>query len=52
MQAIERLAAPLKLGGAELLPALMKLTSAFTVSAMQVQVSTLCINPKPLYNKR
>ena len=33
MQAIERVAAPLKLGGAELFPAVMKLCSAFTITS-------------------
>lgn len=33
MQAIERVAAPLKLGGAELMPALLKLGSVFTVAS-------------------
>lgn len=50
VQAIERLAAPLKLGGAELLPALMKLTSAFTVSAMQVLASFHCPSPETKSN--
>ena len=33
MQAIEKVAAPLKLGGAELMPALLKLGSVFTVAS-------------------
>ncbi len=33
MRSIERVAAPLKLGGAELMPALLKLGSVFTVAS-------------------